>query len=98
MTQIRRTISWSRELDVNLSVLSSKRHESLSALLEMLLREHPLVNAEIEQGRLEDSIEDFGLVPRKGTAMRELMESRMREAGASGGESPNKRRKGGAQP
>jgi hypothetical protein len=98
MTQVRRTISLSQELDVNFAILARRRNESFSSLLEMLLREHPLVSKEIEHGRLEESIEDFGLVPRKGSQLRELMEARMREAAASGAESPNRRRKGATQP
>jgi hypothetical protein len=98
MTQVRRTLSWSRELDVNLNVLARKRHESLSALLEMLLREHPLVNREVEQGRLEDSIEDFGLVPSTRSPMRAIMEARMKEADASGEGSPKTRKRGASQP
>jgi len=98
MTQVRRTVSLSQELDVNFAILARRRNESFSSLLEMLLREHPLVAKEIEHGRLEESIEDFGIVPRKGSPLRELMEARMRDASASGGESPNKRRKGASQP
>ena len=98
MTQIRRTISISRELDVNLEIIARRRQESLSALIEVLLREHRLVDREIQQGRLEDSIDDFGIVPRKGSPERELMEARTKESAASGGESPKPRRKGAARP
>lgn len=98
MTQVRRTVSLSHELDVNVAFLSKKRRESYSALLEMLLREHPLVNKEIEQGRLEDSIEDFGLIPSQRSPLRAVMAARLKEADASGGASPKTRKKGATQP
>lgn len=98
MTQVRRTVSLSLEFDVNFAILAEKRSESFSSLLEMLLREHPLVIKEIEAGRLEESIEDFGIIPRKGSPAREALDARMKEAAASGGESPKSRRKGAPQP
>lgn len=98
MTQVARTVSISMELDVNLRVLMRKRNESLSSLVELLLREHPLVDKEIQQGRLEDSIEDFGIVPRKGSPLRDLMEARMKEDAASGAAPPKPRRKSAVRP
>ena len=43
MTKLHRTITFSIELDSVLGVLASSRQESLSGLLETMLREHPEV-------------------------------------------------------
>ena len=53
MSQVRRTISLSVELDDALVALALGRGESVSALLETLLREHGLVRHSVEMGRLE---------------------------------------------
>ena len=98
MTQVRRTVSLSRELDVNLSFIARHRGESLSALMEMLLREHPIVSKQIEMSRFEDSIDDYGLRPRKGTPMYEMLTRAPVQASASGEAPPKTRRKGAAQP
>jgi hypothetical protein len=98
MTQVRRTVSLSRELDVNLSFIARQRGESLSALLEMLLREHPLVDKEIQDGRLEDSFEDFGIRPRKGTRVHEMLTARSPPPSSSGAAPPTPRKKGAAHP
>lgn len=98
MTQVRRTVSLSRELDINLAELARKRSESLSALLETLLREHPLVVKEIEFTRLDTSISDFGARPFKGSALYEAATARLQQASSSGEGSPKTRRKGAAHP
>ena len=98
MSQIRRTVSLSRELDGALGFLARQREASLSSFVELLLREHPLVHREIETGRMEDKLTDFGLVPSKGSALRASMEGRMKQASASGAGSPRTRRKGAAHP
>lgn len=43
MTKPHRTVNFSVELDSVLGILASSRQESMSALLETMLREHPEV-------------------------------------------------------
>jgi hypothetical protein len=56
MVVARRCLSLSIELDSALLVLSIQRRESISSVVEMLLREHPLVHDGIEIGRMEESL------------------------------------------
>lgn len=98
MTQVRRTISISHELDVNLDFMAGDRQVSLSALVEMLLREHSLVDKQIQLSRLEDSLEDFGVVPSKTGPLRHIREAGPAPHAASDGASPKPRRKTAARP
>jgi hypothetical protein len=53
MVVARRCLSLSFELDSALLILSIQRRQSISAVVEMLLREHALVRREIELVRME---------------------------------------------
>lgn len=53
MAVARRCLSLSIELDSALLVLSIERRESISSVVEMLLREHPLIREGIEIDRME---------------------------------------------
>jgi hypothetical protein len=53
MTVARRCLSLSIELDSALLTLSLERSQSISSVVEMLLREHPLVREGIEIDRME---------------------------------------------
>src|SRR5262245_43075998 len=98
MTQVRRTVSLSVELAAVLNQMAFDRKESTSALIEMLLREHPLVARDVDLMRMEADIEDFGVRPRKGSPLYELMTRPRPTASASDAEPPKTRRKGTAHP
>jgi hypothetical protein len=98
MSATRRTISLSLELDAAICGLASERGESVSALVETLLREHALVQDSIELGRMEAKIVDFGIRPGKNSPLRKVFEEALKRPSPSGEAAPKTRRKEAARP
>ena len=65
MPVARRSISLTLELDQALYVLSLRKRLPISKVIEILLREHPLVQREVETGRLEEGISVFAVSSRQ---------------------------------
>ena len=94
MTAVRRCLSLSFELDQSLVILAAARQESVSAMVETLLREHALVRKDIELGRLELALPDGPIaVPGRSSSLRSLVKAPSSKSSASGGESPNPARR-----
>ena len=70
MPAVRRTLSLSMELDDALVALSLGRGESVSAMVETLLREHGLVHEAVEIGRLELKAPNLAAVPARSSSLR----------------------------
>lgn len=100
MTAIRRCVSLSPELDGALMALGATRNESVSALVETLLREHPLVRESVEMGRLEAALPDGPWAfPSAGSPLRAILKEAAAKASASGARPPSRpRRKAGSIP
>jgi hypothetical protein len=64
MPVARRSISISFELDESLEVIAIHKQLPKSKVIEMLLREHPLVRKQVELGRLEENISVFAVSSR----------------------------------
>jgi len=80
--------------------LGATRNESVSALVETLLREHPLVRESVEIGRLEAALpEGPWALPRHGSYAWKLLKEAEAKAAASGARTPSRaRRKAGQTP
>jgi hypothetical protein len=98
MGQIRRTVSLSTELHDAVSLLAADRGESFSAVVEMALRENPLVRDSVELVRMEAKIEDYGIRPGKDTPFRSRVLENLKAASASGESPPKPRRRGAVRP
>ncbi len=100
MTVVRRCVSLSFELDQALVSLATSRRESVSALVETLLREHKLVRDDIELGRLEMALPDGPwALPGPGSHLREILKEAEAKASTSGAKPPSRsRRKAGLIP
>ena len=99
MTAVRRCLSLSPELNGALLALGATRSESVSALVETLLREHALVRKSIELGRLEAALPDGPWAFPGPGPLREILKEAAAKASSSGAKPPNRvRRKAGLTP
>lgn len=93
MTTARRCVSVTGELNGALIGLAFRRKESVSSLVETLLREHPLVREEIEGARLEAKLPDIIAVPGPNSPLRNVIKPAPRRASSKGGAAPTPPRK-----
>ena len=73
MSTSRRCVSLTPELDGALMGLAWSRRESVSALVETLLREHALVREEILLARMEEKLPDIIAVPGRKSPLRKAI-------------------------